>query len=112
MKKSGLWLASTITFQPRTYFGVQWTAYMIFMYLVGVLGTFEGPIFGAIVFFIMEAFLGTTGVWYLVALGATCVVFTLFAPKGLWGEFEARTKVSLIPIGRWIEGRRAPTEAQ
>ena len=38
-----LWLATTITFQPKTYFSVQWTAYMIFMVLVGGLGTFEGP---------------------------------------------------------------------
>ena len=37
-----LWLATTITFQPKTYFSVQWTAYMIFMVLVGGLGTFEG----------------------------------------------------------------------
>ena len=32
----------TITFQPKTYFSPQWTAYMIFMVLVGGLGTFEG----------------------------------------------------------------------
>ncbi len=97
-----LWLASTITFQPRTYFGVQWTAYMIFMCLVGGLGTFEGPIFGAIVFFAMEALFEAAGVWYLVALGAACVGFTLFLPKGLWGEFEARSGVALLPVGRWV----------
>ena len=34
-----LWLASSITFQPKTYFSVQWTAYMIFMVLVGGIGT-------------------------------------------------------------------------
>ena len=43
-----LWLATAITFQPKTYFGVQWTAYMIFMVLVGGLGTFEGAILGAV----------------------------------------------------------------
>ena len=42
-----VWLATSITFQPKTNFGVQWTAYMIFMALVGGLGTFEGPILGA-----------------------------------------------------------------
>ena len=31
----GLWLATSISFQPKTYFSVQWTAYMIFMVLVG-----------------------------------------------------------------------------
>jgi branched-chain amino acid transport system permease protein len=106
-----LWLASTITFQPRTYFGVQWTAYMIFMCLVGGLGAFEGPIFGAIVFFAMEALFEAAGVWYLVALGAACVGFTLFLPKGLWGAFEARSGVALLPVGRWI-GRSWEADAR
>lgn len=30
-----LWLATAISFQPKTYFSVQWTSYMIFMVLVG-----------------------------------------------------------------------------
>ena len=56
-----LWLATSITFQPRQYFGVQWTAYMIFMVLAGGLGTFEGPILGGIIFFLIEYFFGETG---------------------------------------------------
>ncbi len=57
-----LWLATAITFQPKTYFSVQWTAYMIFMVLVGGLGTFEGPILGAVLFFAVEAWFGDAGV--------------------------------------------------
>lgn len=45
-----LWLASAISFQPKTYFSVQLTAYMIFMVLVGGIGKFEGAILGAILF--------------------------------------------------------------
>ena len=37
-----LWLATAVTFQPKTYFSVQWTAYMIFMVLVGGIGTLRG----------------------------------------------------------------------
>jgi branched-chain amino acid transport system permease protein len=98
-----LWLASTITFQPRAYFGVQWTAYMIFMSLVGGLGTFEGPILGALVFFAMETLFASLGVWYLVGLGSACLIFTLFLPTGVWGLLEARYRIALLPVGRWIE---------
>src|SRR5580658_7201776 len=94
-----LWLATAITFQPRTYFGVQWTAYMIFMVLVGGLGTFEGPLLGALVFFLIEAWFGGTGVWYLVGLGGTAVLFTLFLPRGIWGMIEARFALRLLPVG-------------
>ncbi len=80
-----LWLATSITFQPKTYFNVQWTPYMIFMVLVGGIGTFEGAILGALVFFLIETWFGGTGVWYLIGLGATAVLFSLFLPRGLWG---------------------------
>jgi branched-chain amino acid transport system permease protein len=94
-----LYLATSISFQPATYFGVQWTAYMIFMALVGGLGTFEGPIIGAVVFFVMESLFGASGVWYLVGLGATAVVFALYLPRGLWGTLEERFGVRLLPVG-------------
>jgi branched-chain amino acid transport system permease protein len=103
-----LWLSTTITFQPKTYFSVQWTAYMIFMVLVGGLGTFEGPIIGAVIFFLVEAWFGADGVWYLIGLGATALVFALFLPRGLWGWAEARFGLRLLPVGyRVVTGRSA-----
>ncbi len=94
-----LWLSTAITFQPKTYFSVQWTAYMIFMVLVGGLGTLEGAIVGAVIFFALEATFGAAGVWYLVGLGATALVFALFLPRGLWGLVEARSGLRLLPVG-------------
>jgi branched-chain amino acid transport system permease protein len=94
-----LYLATAVSFQPATYFGVQWTAYMIFMALVGGLGTFEGPIIGAVVFFVLESAFGASGVWYLVGLGATAVVFALYLPRGLWGALEERFGIRLLPVG-------------
>ena len=94
-----LWLASAITFQPRSYFSVQWTAYMIFMTLVGGIGTFEGPVLGAVLFFLVETMFGAYGVWYLVGLGAAALLFALFAPIGIWGAAERRFALRLLPVG-------------
>ena len=106
-----LWLSTAITFQPKTYFSVQWTAYMIFMVLVGGLGTFEGAIVGAVIFFALEASFGAAGVWYLVGLGATALVFALFLPRGLWGFVEARSGLRLLPVGyRLVMPHRAAAE--
>jgi len=99
-----LWLASATTFQPKTYFSVQWTAYMIFMVLVGGIGTFEGAILGAILFFILETWFGATGVWYLIGLGATAVAFSLILPNGLWGIIEKRFNIQLLPVGYRLTG--------
>ena len=90
-----LWLANAITFQPKTYFSPQWTAYMIFMALVGGLGTFEGALIGAVIFFAIEALFGAAGVWYLIGLGATALAFALFLPRGLWGWVETSFGLNL-----------------
>ena len=94
-----LTLSTLITFQPKAFFSVQWTAYMIFMTLVGGLGTFEGPIIGAVVFFIVESLFGASGVWYLITLGASALVFSLWVPRGIWGTLSARSGLRLMPIG-------------
>jgi branched-chain amino acid transport system permease protein len=72
---------------------------MIFMVLVGGLGTFEGPILGAVIFFLIEYFFGETGVWYLIGLGAAAVAFALFLPRGLWGTVEDSLGIRLLPVG-------------
>ena len=94
-----LWLAQVSSFQPKTYFSVQWTAYMIFMVLVGGLGRFEGAILGALIFFAAETWFADTGVWYLIGLGAAALLFSLFLPKGLWGLIAQHTGASLLPLG-------------
>ena len=98
-----LWVATTISFQPKTYFSVQWSAYMIFMVLVGGIGTFEGPILGAILFFLVESIFGGTGVWYLIGLGAIALLFALFLPRGIWGALERRYDLRLLPIGYLLQ---------
>lgn len=90
-----LWLTSATSFQPKTYFSVQWTAYMIFMVLVGGIGRFEGAILGAILFFVVETWFATAGVWYLIGLGTVAMLVSLFFPKGLWGALGWH----LLPIG-------------
>ena len=94
-----LWLASSITYQPATFFGPQWTAYMLFMVIVGGLGTFEGPILGAVLFFAAETWFGATGVVYLIGLGVLAIGFALLFPRGIWGAVEGRWHLRLLPIG-------------
>ena len=47
----------------------------------------------------MESLFGASGVWYLVGLGATAVVFALYLPRGLWGTIEKRFSLHLLPVG-------------
>ena len=98
-----LWLASNTNFQPRSYFGVQWTAYMLFMVLVGGVGRIEGALIGAVLFFVIETYFGAWGAWYLVGLGTVAVFFALVLPKGLWGWIGPRLPDEAIPTGYFVE---------
>jgi branched-chain amino acid transport system permease protein len=98
-----LTLANTVFVTPSSIFGVQWSAYMIFMVLVGGLGTFEGPIVGAILLFLIQDQFADEGVWYLVGLGAAAILFALLLPRGIWGTVEERTRLRLLPVGYRVE---------
>ena len=106
-----LTLANTLFIQPQSIFGVQWTAYMIFMVLVGGIGTFEGPLLGAVAFFAIQHWFADKGAWYLIGLGVTAVGFALLLPRGLWGWVEQRLHVKLFPVGYHLE-TEAPTSSE
>jgi branched-chain amino acid transport system permease protein len=94
-----LTLANTLFIQPQSIFGVQWSAYLIFMVLVGGLGTFEGPIIGAILFFVIQYEFADLGAWYLIGLGLIAIAFALFLPRGLWSLVNDRLHIRLLPVG-------------
>jgi branched-chain amino acid transport system permease protein len=103
-------LANTVFVEPTSIFSVQWTAYMIFMVLVGGLGTFEGPIIGAVLLFLIQNEFSDSGVWYLVGLGATAMAFALFLPQGVWGLCEQRFGIRLMPVGYRLRRRTRSDE--
>jgi branched-chain amino acid transport system permease protein len=94
--------ANNLRVQPDSIFGIQWTAYMIFMVLLGGLGTFEGPVLGALVLFGLQEQFADEGSWYLVGLGAVAIVVTLVAPRGLWGALVDRFGIRLMPVGYYV----------
>jgi branched-chain amino acid transport system permease protein len=101
-----LTLANTLFIQPQSIFGVQYSAYMIFMVLVGGLGTFEGPIIGALVFFVIQYEFADQGAWYLIGLGMVAVLFALLLPKGLWSLVTDRVPIQLLPVGYRLQRSR------
>ncbi|HEX5013219.1 MAG TPA: branched-chain amino acid ABC transporter permease [Candidatus Limnocylindrales bacterium] len=76
--------------QPNAAFGVDWTARMIFIVVIGGLGRIEGPIVGAIVYFTLREVLADYGAAYLAALGLVAIAVVVIAPRGLWGVVESR----------------------
>jgi branched-chain amino acid transport system permease protein len=88
---------------PDAAFSVlDWTAYVIFIVVIGGVGTIEGPIVGVIVFYALQRYLADFGTWYLILLGALAIGIMLFAPKGIWGYVAERYSVALFPVRRML----------
>jgi branched-chain amino acid transport system permease protein len=92
-------LANIFFIEPTSIFSVNYSAFMIFMVLVGGLGTFEGPIIGAIILYFIQQQFGNDGTSYLIGLGATAIAFALFLPRGIWGLLEERVGLRFLPVG-------------
>ncbi|WFS69739.1 branched-chain amino acid ABC transporter permease (plasmid) [Agrobacterium leguminum] len=75
-----------LRFTPDAAFSVlDWTAYVLFIVVIGGSGRLEGPFVGTIVFFALRAAFSSFGPIYLVVLGMAAIAVMLFAPSGLWG---------------------------
>jgi branched-chain amino acid transport system permease protein len=98
----------TLYVEPTSVFSVQYSVYMLFMVLVGGIGTIEGPIIGALVLFTLQETLSNYGAWYLVIVGGLAVVTTLVASRGIWGLVSERFGWSLLPIGYQARGSGEP----
>jgi len=89
-----------IRISPDAAFSVNdWTAFVIFIVVIGGIGTIEGPIVGTLIYFLLREFLADLGSIYLMILGALAIVIMLLAPKGIWGYVRDRYHLSLFPTG-------------
>ena len=91
---------------PDAAFSVlDWTAYVIFIVVIGGIGTVEGPIVGVLVLYLLQDYLADFGTWYLILLGAIAIAVMLFAPRGLWGLVVDRFDLQLFPVRRRLARR-------
>ena len=96
-----LYFLSNGRISPDSAFSVlDWTAYVIFIVVIGGIGTLEGPLLGTVIFVVLRSTLSGYGPWYLILIGALGIAVMLTAPKGIWGTFSRRTGVQLFPTRR------------
>ncbi len=94
---------------PSAAFSVSFTAEMIFITIIGGIGTIEGPVIGTVVFFVLQQTMASYGTWYWIVLGLVAITIAIWAPRGIWGLFAERTGVRLFPVGYylWPQGEQA-----
>ena len=91
---------------------IDWTAYVIFIVVIGGIGSMEGPIIGVAIFYLLQYYLAALGSWYLILLGGLAIVLMLFAPSGIWGVISQAFDISLFPVRRRLIAKSGTTPEQ
>jgi branched-chain amino acid transport system permease protein len=88
---------------PEAGFSINdWTVVVIFMVVIGGIGTLEGPIIGMLIYFVLREFLANYGTWYLILLGVVAVAIMLRAREGIWGLVAHKFNLHLFSVRRYL----------
>ncbi|HUN99892.1 MAG TPA: branched-chain amino acid ABC transporter permease [Bradyrhizobium sp.] len=84
---------------PSASFSItDWTIFIIFVVVIGGIGSLEGPIIGTALFLLLREYLADFGAWYLILLGAVSIGVILIEPRGLWGVWRRFFPIDVIPV--------------
>ncbi len=97
---AGLMYLNTIFIQPFEAYGIGWTVKLLFIVIIGGMGTLEGPIIGAVIYVLLQQFLSEYLGYNLIILGVITILVILIAPRGLMGTFQQKVGIELFPVRR------------
>jgi branched-chain amino acid transport system permease protein len=97
----GLIFLQKLRISPEAGFSINdWTVVVIFMVVIGGIGTLEGPFIGMLIYIVLRELLADYGTIYLMLMGAIAIAVMLKAPFGIWGWVIQRYDLQLFPVGR------------
>jgi branched-chain amino acid transport system permease protein len=85
---------------PPAAYDPNWATIAIFIVMVGGIGSIEGPIIGALIYFFADRFFSEYGAIYLVVLGLLTMAMALFARGGVWGLLTRLIDAPWFPVRR------------
>lgn len=103
----GIIFLQKLRISPDAAFSVSdWTAFVIFIVVIGGIGTLEGPIIGTLLFFLLRETLADYGTLYLLILGLVAIIVMIKAPQGLWGLVRQKFNLEFFPLGYHVNSDR------
>lgn len=97
---AGVLYVQQIFIQPYKAFSIDWTVKLLFIVIIGGIGTIEGPIIGALIFVILQQIFSEWLKVGLLLLGGVCIAVMLVAPRGIAGALQERFGFEVFPLRR------------
>jgi len=101
---AGVFYIFQIFIQPYNAFSMSWTVNLVFIVIIGGIGTIEGPIVGTAIYVFLSQWLSEYGSISLLSLGLIAIVIILIAPRGIMGTIQEKTGFEILSSRRLSEG--------
>lgn len=95
-----IYYLSVLYVDPSGAFDIDWQIRVLFIVIIGGLGTIEGPIIGIAIYFGLRELFRDAGDLFLIFQGVTAFLVPLVMPGGIWGLIQSRTGLQLFPTRR------------
>lgn len=89
-----------VVIQPYSAFGISWTVAVVFIVIIGGIGTIEGPVVGAVLYVILQQFLAQYAGISMVVMGVLAIAVLLVAPRGIMGTIEEKFNFRIFSTKR------------
>ena len=83
---------------------LRWTALVVFIAIIGGVGSTTGPIIGVAVYWCVREFLEDAEQWRVIILGLIAAAMAVTAPRGVYGLLQKRWPVQFFPVRRRLVG--------
>jgi branched-chain amino acid transport system permease protein len=87
---AGVLYLHNIFIQPYSAFGIDWTVRLVFITIIGGIGTIEGPIIGSFLYVFLHQWLSDYPSVSLLILGVIAIGVILIAPRGIMGTIQEK----------------------
>jgi branched-chain amino acid transport system permease protein len=97
----GIYYLSVLYVDPAGAFDIDWQIKILFIVIVGGVGTLEGPIIGTLIYFLLREMFRDAGDMFAIFQGVIAATIMFLAPSGIWGLVQARFGAQVFPT-RWL----------
>lgn len=101
-------LNTTSTTAGSAFSVLRWTALVIFIAVIGGVGSTAGPIIGVLVYWLIDEQFEDAENWRFIILGGIAAVMAIVAPTGIYGLIERWRPVQLFPVQRRLVSDAEP----
>lgn len=97
----GWYFLNNVSIYPASGYGNSWTVAVVFIVIIGGIGTMAGPIVGSIIYVALAEVLADFPGWSNIILGLIAILVILFLPDGILGTLQKKFNFEILSQKRF-----------